>query len=444
MTNLRYDHASFDGYSRVTTPNLDTLAGNSLIFDNAFSHASWTLPESVSIYTGLYPYQHGVMKRRDGSSLSKNTPTLVDYFNNNGYTTAAFTGGFDYNPAFGVTGRFQTYDECASGQEKSYPRQSGPRVKEDTSELYGSLRCTAPKAIEWLNKNSDKKFFLHVQGFDAHCPFVDEKHNLYDSGYKGNADFTKCLWTPAETPPRVIDGKTYYSVISANERILISEDDVRHLVALYDSSIAASDGYIGDLLDSVKKLGLEGKTIVIFTSEHGDMLGKNGRFMRGGPMRGTFYDDVLHVPLLVKLPGVGAKRLNGLVAHIDLMPTVLDLVGIRSNAKIEGKSLRPLIFGGAIVNKFIYAGSFFAPDESNTFFDRDSSVDVARSLEWKIIRETIWNKGESNNQTVNTELYNIASDNQEINNVAEKDKATLLMMERKLNEWVERFKPKNE
>ena len=108
MTNLRYDHMSFNGYSRPTTPNLDKLAKESLVFDNAFSHASWTLPEAISIYTSLYPYQHGVMNRYDGSTLSKDTPTLIEVLKKAGYTTAAFTGGFDYNTDFGLTNRFDT------------------------------------------------------------------------------------------------------------------------------------------------------------------------------------------------------------------------------------------------------------------------------------------------------------------------------------------------
>lgn len=448
MTNLRYDHASFDGYNRRTTTNLDVLAKESLVFDNAFSHASWTLPESISIYTGLYPYQHGVMGRRDGSKLSKNTPTLIDFFNNNGYKTAAFTGGFDYNPEFGATSRFQTYQECASGQNDSYPRQPGPRLGTAGSDLYGELKCTVPKAIDWLKQNSATKFFLQVQGFDAHCPFNPSAKNIYDPNYKGQIDFTNCFWTFDKTNPKLVNGELLYpvqtSVNGVSKEILLNDSDIKHLVSLYDASVASADGYIGELLDEVKSLGLTDKTIIIFTSEHGDMLGKYGRFMRGGPAKGTFYDDVLHIPLLIKLPNIFGKRIDGLTAQIDLMPTILDLLGIRNTAKVEGKSLRPLIFNNTKINNYVFAGSTFNPSAENIDLSGKSSVDAIRSGDWKLIRETIFDdtSPDLTRPVVRKELYELKSDSQELNNVAGSNQTILKYMEDKLNKWEALVKPK--
>jgi arylsulfatase A-like enzyme len=441
MTNLRYDHMSENGYFRPTTPNIDALAGGSLVFDNAFAHASWTLPESMSIYTGLYPYQHGVMKRNDGSTLSKTTPTLIDYLNRNGYITAAFTGGFDYNPAFGATGRFQTYEECASGQGVTYPRQDGPRGTGGTN-LYGGLPCTVPKAISWLKQNSQKKFFLQVQGFDAHCPFGEGKNTAYDPQYQGTIDFTTCLWTLEKTAPTILNGKTYYSVFSADTDVLMSTQDITHLIALYDGSITTADAYVGQLLQEVKILGLSGKTIIIFTSEHGDMLGKDGMFMRGGPMQGTFFDDVLHIPLIMKLPNVPASRLGELAAHIDVMPTIMDILGIRMTSPVEGKSLLPLVFGTTPVHDYVFAGSFFSPLSANPYTTADSSVDVVRSLDWKLIRETVWDtNGQSKKPTVTETFYDIKNDRDELHDVSGVNRIQLTSMKKIMEGWIHRIKP---
>lgn len=448
MTNLRYDHTSFDGYSLDTTPNLDKLAGGSLVFDNAFSHASWTLPESISIFTGLYPYEHGVMARRNGSTLSKDTPTLMDFLNKAGYKTAAFTGGFDYNPEFGATGRFSTYEECANGKSSSYPRQSGPRVGTNGKDLYGELKCSVPKAVNWLKKNSKDKFFLEVQGFDAHCPFNPGAKDYYDPNYNGKVDFTNCLWTYDKTDQIKVNGELFYPVSTTvnglEKTVLLGKADIDHLVSLYDSSIKSADDSVGQIIDTVNTLGLSDNTIIIFTSEHGDMFGKYGRFMRGGPAKGTFYDDVLHIPLTIKLPNISGKRIGGLVGQIDLMPTILDLLKIQNTAKIDGKSLRPLMFNNIKVNDYVYGGSLYDPSAENDSVNSPSSVDYVRNLEWKLIRQTDWTR--ANGKLIEgksvEELYNIKDDKEEMNNLAGSNSKMLKTMENLLDAWANKVKSK--
>ena len=443
MTNLRYDHMSGNGYSRPTTPNLDAFGKESLVFDNAFAHSSWTLPEGMSIYTGLYPYQHGIMNRYDGSKLSPDIPTLIDILNSNGYQTAAFTGGFDYNPEFGLTNRFIEYKECAKGEAVFYPRQQGPRVS-NTSE-YGQFNCTIPEAINWLKRNYNNKFFLHVQGFDAHCPFSQKGGKTYDN-YTGNIDYSDCLWTFDRTKPVIKDGKTFYPVYSAktgtSSAVLLGERDVDHLIAIYDEAITFADGLIGRLLYEVKNMGLNDKTIIIFTSEHGDMFGKNGRFMRGGPLRGTFYDDVLHIPLIIKNPKLTAKKINGLVGHADVMPTLLDFLGLqqfttagKSQVRL-GKSLLPLILQNQEINEYIFAGSKFTPADNNPYFFKKTRVDAVRNKQWKLIEETIFDSAMQNAFSQTIELYDIINDKEELYNLASTKKNIVNDLNSKLSPWL--------
>ena len=154
---MRNDHLSYNGYFRKTSPNIDKLASQGIVFENAFSHASWTLPTGVSFFTSLYPFQHGIMNRyyasQDQVNLSSSVVSLPDVLARNGYVTAAFTGSFDYSHRLNsLMYRFNhTY----------YP---------DT-ELFGGLRYgtfeeSVPSAIDWLRSNKGEKFMLFLQGFN--------------------------------------------------------------------------------------------------------------------------------------------------------------------------------------------------------------------------------------------------------------------------------------
>lgn len=434
MTNLNFDHMSMNGYFRPTTPNLDKLAKDSLNFTNAFAHASWTLPESISIFTSLYPFEHGLMNRYDGSKLAKDTPTLVDILNKNGYKTAAFTGGSDYSSRYGLTDRFSTYEECT---KKIDPEIYLPPFQ------YGEFGCTIPKALKWLKDSSSKKFFLFLQGYDAHCPFAKHAFGIYDKDYEGTVDFTSCVWTFDKTEPVVKNGKTYYPVYVSKEirsdedLVLIDETDKTHLIALYDEQVTATDRLLGEFLDEVKGMGLDQNTIIIFTSEHGDIFGKHGRFMRGGPLRGTFYDEVLHIPLFIKNPKIKPAKLNQLVQHIDIMPTLLDLLGI-NNIKIQGKSLTPLLYGKQ-VNDNVFAGSEFNPDPTNVFYTKKTRIESLRTNEWKLIAE--FGLG-TNPPSKSFELYDIQNDKEEAKNLADERKDILNNLQTKLNGWSEKIRQK--
>ena len=417
LTNLRYDHLSQNGYFRPTTPVLDALAEESLVFDNTFSHSSWTLPEGISIYTSLYPYQHGVMDRYGGGVLPQDTLTLVDVMNDNGYTTSAFTGGFDYDPVFGLTNRFGEFELCKRGGDGG----EGQEVQR-----YGELTCTIPRAVEWLKNNFSTKFFMHVQGFDAHCPFSQEGGYMYDKDYGGTVDYSKCLWTFGRSEPQTIDGKTYYPVYSPRSEgkasILLGEEDVNHLIALYDESITVSDKLIGSFLEEIEKLGLNDNTIIIFTSEHGDMFGKHGRFMRGGPLRGTFYDDVLHVPFFIKHPKIKPARLDGLVEQIDIAPTLLDFLAIPQEPSFQGKSIVPLIMDAEEIHEYVFAGSEYSPREDNIYFHENTRTEAIRSKKWKLVRETVLGENTASSTegvpVSSVELYDMINDKEELHNLA--------------------------
>ena len=433
MTNLRYDHMSYNGYSRPTTPNLDILAKESIVFDNAFSHASWTLPEVISLYTGFYPLRHGIMERNDGSKLPQEIPTIIEVLKKAGYTSAAFTGGFDYKVDYGLTGRFDKFERCGESMEP-VPEWASERYT--GSKIFGEFECIIPKALAWIKKNTSRKFFLHVQGYDAHCPFSQRGGKTFDPDYQGKVDFSNCLLTLERKEPVVIDGNRYYLVSSQKqpirEEVLLSEQDVDHLIAIYDESIAFADRQIGKLLEEIKRSGLFDKTIIVFTSEHGDMFGKKGMFMRGGTRMGTFYDDVLHVPLIVRNPKLKTLRTNGLVSHIDIVPTLLDFLGLRK-LNTDGESIIPLIVRGEEVRREVFTGVKFRSRTADLWFTQKSYADVIRTKEWKLIQETVVNEDDVSSK--NIELYDIINDKEELHNLALERKDILGKMQGQLSNW---------
>ncbi|MFH0867726.1 MAG: sulfatase-like hydrolase/transferase, partial [Candidatus Woesearchaeota archaeon] len=173
VTNLRNDHLGYNGYFRDTSPNIDELAANSLIFDNTFSHASWTLPVGISFFTSLYPFTHKIMNRWTGKiNLSSDTITLPQILNEHGYVTAAFTGGFDYGDRYGLISKFDYYSYL--------------EVDYKYSQRYGSFKDNLQNATKWLREHKDEKFLLFFQGFDTHCPFTfPTENNVFDQNYKG-------------------------------------------------------------------------------------------------------------------------------------------------------------------------------------------------------------------------------------------------------------------
>src|SRR5262245_4967165 len=145
LTNTRADHLGVYGYHRNTSPNIDRFAQKCLVFKNVFSHASWTLPALVSLFTSQYPFTHGLMNREDAQPLPAPVTTFVDVLKAKGYFTAAFVGDRDYSPKFGHTSRFHlVFDPVRNPDLEDWKG-------------YGVLENTMPPARDWLRQNKDKK-----------------------------------------------------------------------------------------------------------------------------------------------------------------------------------------------------------------------------------------------------------------------------------------------
>lgn len=432
LTNLRADHLGVYGYTRPTSPHIDALARESLVFERCFSHASWTLPVAISLFTSTYPLQHGMMNRKDYVPVPPDTPMFIDALHAAGYLTGAFVGDRDYSPEYGHTSRFHhVYDAV------------NDTIQEDWHE-YGVFSRTIPEAVKWIRGNRGRKFFAFVQAYDVHCPFaIPEENDIFDSDYGGEIDFTRCYWTFDRTRPITIrseDGREEeIYLVKTNPRdgddyeAMLQSEDIRHMIALYDGEILNADRHVGKLLDELRTLGLWEKTVVLLFSEHGDMLGKHGRFMRGGPLRGTFYDDVLRVPLILRHPHLRPDRVSGFVELVDLAPTVLDMAGLPAPQTFSGRSLRPLILEGNSIREHVLAGSAYTPKKTSAFFRTASLIASIRTDEWKLIRETLFTES---GPTQLQELFHVSRDPGELQEVSEGNAAVRAELGKLLEAWL--------
>ncbi|MBI1841293.1 MAG: sulfatase [Verrucomicrobia bacterium] len=442
-TNTRADHLGLYGYHRATSPNLDALGRRAVVMKNAFTHASWTLPVAVSLFTSQYPFTHGLMNRDESPVLAAETPTFIDVLRGAGYQTAAFVGDRDYSPRHGHTSRFEwVFDSVKKADNQRWSS-------------YGVFDQTLPPARKWLEEHHQKPFCLLIQGYDTHCPFARPTENSqFDPNYKGGIDFTKCYWTFEPTRPirKRAESGLYQDVYLLKTRPETGEDsevmfypeDVDHMVALYDGEIHNVDEMLGGLFRDIDRLGLRENTIVVFYSDHGDMFGKHGRFMRGGPLRGTFYDDVLRIPLIIQIPRLPAKSIDDLVEVVDMAPTFLDLLGLPIPPSFKGRSFRASLEGKEAsknsATPYVFAGSTFNPGMKNDFFKYPSVILSARSREWKMIVERV-DYPQGPRET--TELYELTNDPQELRDLSGRRADKVSEMREAMCQWLQRIQATN-
>lgn len=324
VDTLRSDRLSCYGYGRHTSPNIDRIAEEGVLFENAFSSSPKTTPSHISILTGLYPRTHNVYMWKMSSEgtyfgrrLSDNVATLAEILKEYGYTNVAFTGGANVAGRIGFDRGFEIYDETADTEA----------------------------ACRWLEENGEKKFFLFYHTYYTHDPYLPPPpyDTKYDPGYSGSMPTRKELmdelgiregedwhgiWQPLQ--------KRFWSRIDLNDPA-----DRRHLAGLYDGAINYVDHeLIGSLIKSLEKSGLLDSTLIVFTSDHGEEFLEHGRLEHNG-----IYREVASVPLILRLPGLlpAGRRIKQLVRTIDIMPTILELLGIPSLTTIQGVNLLPAI-----------------------------------------------------------------------------------------------------
>lgn len=312
LDTLRSDHLGLYGYPLNTSPSLDRFFADGVVFTHMYSQTPWTLPSHISMMTAQHPSAHGVRIHPPQvpgyvDRLPERAVTLAEVLRDEGYATAGYTGGGYLGRAYGFDQGFGTFEIIPTRR----------------------MREALNAALPWM-RNASQPFFLFLHSFDPHryAPerFFDE---ISEPEYCGPL---RRMWE--EQPDRV-------------ERLVVSdgfdeldERDIEFLQYLYDTEIRVADTELQRLFDELAALGFLDRTIVVFTSDHGENFAEHGDTGHGF----NLYESVMRVPLMIRAPGITAPRYVATpVQTIDIAPTLLELVGAPPLPSTAGRSLLPLL-----------------------------------------------------------------------------------------------------
>ncbi len=320
VDTMRADHLGFMDYVRPTSPQLDRLAAESVVFEHHMSNASRTGPSVATLFTGLNPPSNGVINPLTlfdaKGTLSEDRTTLAEILHDRGYFCVGFTANLNVSERFGFGQGFDIYE---------WIRPTG-----DGSGLGGPASAVNAAALTWM-KDATTPFFLYLHYLDPHSPYdAPPPHDrlFVDPGYKG----------PFNGSHRQLD-EVLAGTMTADDA------DVRHLVSLYDQEIAHADALIGELLDSMREADMLEHTVVVLVSDHGEEFFDHGSVLHGY----TLYREQLHIPLVIRDPRrPGPIRVESMTRQVDVLPTLLDLLGTTYDGRIEGRSLVGLMSGGKV------------------------------------------------------------------------------------------------
>lgn len=286
IDTLRSDRLPAYGYAAGSTPAIDGLTRDAILFERAYSHVPLTLPSHLSLFTGLLPPSHGVRDNAGYHFDAARHPALAGLLRDAGYETAAAVSSYVLRAATGVDAGFDEFDDRFRPRDgQSLDAVQRPGVE--------AVRA----ALSWVRSRATRRFFVFVHLYEPHAP------------YRPPSPFAERLADP------------------------------------YDGEVAAADAAVGELLDGLRSLGVYDRALIVLLSDHGEALGDHG-----GQTHGVFlYREALQVPLIVKLPGAGqaGRRVSEVARLVDVLPTILAVTGNPASPPGDGANLLQLLDGSA-------------------------------------------------------------------------------------------------
>ena len=400
------------GHPQCKTPRLDALAKRGVRFENMHCQYPVCGSSRASLMTGLYPYTNGMLG--NGGNLRKNLPnvvTLSQLFRNNGYHAGrvskiyhmgipfeiiAGTADHDDAPSWDETVNIKAPEQNAPGERtewspKDKSSQTFTGVEASTGDLEHADGMAADAAIEFLKQNKDKPFFLGCGFVRPHVPLVapSKYFDRYDRDTMVAPEVPK---GDLEDVPKII--RNYKSI----DRYGVTPELHKGLLEAYYASISYMDEQVGRVLKALDELGLRENTIVIFSSDHGYLLGHHHKFQKQHLFEeSTRVPFILSVPWMTKSHGHASNKITELV---DLYPTLAELAGLTPPANLQGQSLLPLL-----------------KNPTTKEWSKDLAFSISRSggesirtSKWRFTHWGFGAKGE--------ELYDLQNDPNEFTNLA--------------------------
>jgi arylsulfatase A-like enzyme len=327
LDTLRADHLGAYGYDRDTSPKLDAFAREAFVFERAISSAPWTRTALATLFTGLNPADHGVYSESRRDEVAEDLPTLQKLARNLGLHTEALVTQPHYRAGLDVG-----YDDFVllgnAAAERIYDR-----------------------AIAFLDEHGSDPFFLVVHNLDPHDRY--EHREGFSERPESSTLRTTVDLSPAQ---RAGNGIRYDSP----EHVVkpLASEALAELVDNYDGEIRYLDHHLGRFLDALDARGLADDTLVVITADHGEEFFDHGGWWHGG----TLHDELLHVPLIVRVPGLGSGRIGATVGLVDVLPTLAELLGATPPAGTRGRSLVPLLRGERLDPRPVLSATGFRRD----------------------------------------------------------------------------------
>jgi len=324
MDSLRPDFLSCYGYQKETSPHIDALAAEGVLFKNAFAQSTWTKPSGASLLTSAYPSVHGVLNHND--VLPVGIPVLPERLRKSGYETLALSSIGYISPDYGFGRGFdhfvQLYKEESVTKKSRVLRANNTPIptSEDINELL----------FPFLQDRRGKDAFVLVWSADTHSPYF----------HRDEAIAKFCF--PS------------HEIFRTNDIARMREEEgLNRFKLFYEDMIYYNDYHFGKLVDKLRELNLFDQTFFILTSDHGEAFGEHGF---NGHSKEP-YDELIRVPLIMKFPNSQhSRQFSSLVQHIDVTPTIMECARISGTDRwMQGKSVVPIVRDCKKANDFIMA-----------------------------------------------------------------------------------------
>jgi arylsulfatase len=340
VDTLAAANMSLYGYARATTPELEALARQAVTFERCTSNSTWTVPSFMALMSGLYSGAHAVEYAHEMQTvelwekwhLAENRWTLAEALRGAGYATAGFVDSLWLTERFGLAQGFDAYDASAARVDKLDPE--------------GGIRRVTELAKTWLESRPDgAPFFLFLHCFDVHGPYSGG--DAARGRFRADAAFEDARELPAGGAANVFGIVPEYVTPGEYPDATPERASAARLRAAYDEGVALVDAELGAFFRWLDERGILDPSLIVVTADHGEALDR-GPYYCG---HGLLEEAIVHVPLLVKLPGGrgGGTRIAQTVQSVDVHPTVLELAGIQlSPGALHGRSLAPLFDGGRL------------------------------------------------------------------------------------------------